>query len=70
MPDRAGDEIDLRTATGAEVSRAIARGVREALIEHKRAGVPAVVWEDGRIVLILPEQIEIPEEDAEEAEGP
>lgn len=35
--------------------------VREALIEHKRAGNPIAVWEDGRVKWIEPEDIEIPE---------
>lgn len=54
--------LDLRTATGREVNDAMARGVREALIENKRAGNPIVVWRDGRVVLVPPEEIVIPDE--------
>jgi len=35
------------------------QGVRKALLRHKRAGVPIVVWRDGRIVNIPAEKIEI-----------
>lgn len=31
--------------------------VREALLQHKRAGNPIAVWEDGRVVWILAEEI-------------
>ena len=50
--------------------RAIARGVREALLLHKRLGAPVAVWEDDRVQWIPPEEIEIPpeEETGEEAE--
>jgi len=54
--------LDLRTATTSQVRDAMARGVREALIEHKRAGNPIVVWRDGRVLEVPPEEIVIPEE--------
>jgi hypothetical protein len=36
------------------VDRGIKRGVAQALAAHRRAGEKVVVWEDGRIVEILP----------------
>lgn len=43
------------------VTAAIRRGVRDALIKHKAMGVAIAVWQDGQVVLIPPEEIEIPE---------
>ena len=48
-------EVDL-------VEAAVQAAVRDALILHKRAGQPIVVWEEGRVVLIPADEIEIPDE--------
>jgi len=34
------------------------RAIREAILDHKRAGNPIAEWRDGRVVLVPPEQIE------------
>ena len=39
---------------------AMRQGVREALLQHKRAGNPVAVWRDGQVVWVPPG--EIPEE--------
>jgi len=41
-----------------QVDAALARGVREALMRHCRAGVPAVEWQDGKCVWLAPEELE------------
>ncbi len=46
------------------IAEAGARGVRRALLEHKRAGLPIVVMQNGKIVWIPPEEIRV---DAAEA---
>ncbi len=43
------------------VEAAVAAAVREALIEHKRAGNPISVWEDNQVKWIAAEDIVIPE---------
>lgn len=44
----------------AEVLIAAARvAVREALSRHKAKGDPVVIWRDGRVVLLQPEEIEL-----------
>jgi len=48
------------------IERALRRGVREALIRHKKLGQRIVVWKDGEVVWIPPEEIEIPPPDEEE----
>jgi len=42
---------------GTEVDEALARGVRDALLRHCQAGVPAVEWQDGKCVWLSPEEI-------------
>ena len=44
------------------VTAAIQRGAREALRKHKALGVAIAIWRDGQVVLIQPEDIEIPDE--------
>ena len=39
------------------VEQAINRGIREALLRHKQAGLPVAVSRDGKVVLIQPEDI-------------
>lgn len=65
-PYRDIDRILLETDLA---DRAIARGVREALLLHKRLGAPIAVWEDERVKWIPASEIEIPaeEESTEEA---
>lgn len=43
------------------VTAAIHRGARNALIKHKALGVAIAIWKDGKVVLVPPEEIEIPE---------
>jgi hypothetical protein len=41
------------------VSRAMRTAVREAILQHKRAGNPIAVWRDGKVVWIPPRKIHI-----------
>jgi len=34
---------------------------REAVLDHKRSGVSVSTWQDGKVVIIPPEDIEVPE---------
>lgn len=54
--------IDEIMQDGRLVDLALRRAAREALIRHKRAGVPISVWEDGKVVEIPPAEIRIPGE--------
>jgi hypothetical protein len=42
-----------------EMEQAAADAVREARWRNKQLGVPICVWEDGRMVIIPPEDIEV-----------
>ncbi|HWB12766.1 MAG TPA: hypothetical protein VG826_26305 [Pirellulales bacterium] len=46
-------------AESAAVEAAVREAVRDALIMHKRLGNPVASWEDGRVVLIPPDQIPV-----------
>lgn len=39
------------------ILHALRQAVREALLDHKRAGNSVAVWRDGRVVWIPPEEI-------------
>lgn len=48
---------------GTEVDEALRRAGREAIRRHKRGGVPLVVWKDGRVVHVPPEELpDLPDE--------
>ena len=57
----------MKPKQGKDLARRIDLGVRlavaGALAEHKQAGRSIAVWEDGRIVIIPPEEIEVPHVD-------
>lgn len=45
----------------AQVDRAMRRAVAEALREHKRKGHSVVIWRDGKVVILPPEEIVVPD---------
>ena len=48
-------QIDLDN--DEEVNQALGIAVRDALRQHKRQGQSVVVWQDGKIVTLAPEDI-------------
>jgi hypothetical protein len=56
--------IDEIFADGTLIDLALKQAVQEALLRHKQAGNPVVVWRDGKIVWIPPEEILVLEKDA------
>lgn len=44
------------------IDRAVTLAVREALLDHKRAGNPVAIWEDGKVKIVPPEEIILPED--------
>jgi len=48
-------------AEGKPIDAAMRKAAQEALRKHKQAGLPVVVWRDGRTVHVPPEQIKLPE---------
>lgn len=50
---------DVLATHSKEVEIVLRKGVRKALIEHKRAGNTIVVWHNGSVRFIKPEDIVI-----------
>jgi hypothetical protein len=44
---------------GTEIDAALERAVREAWIRHKKLGQSIVVWQEGKVVTLPPDQIPI-----------
>jgi hypothetical protein len=55
------DRIDELFADGKEIDRAMRESVREALILHKKLGLPIAEWRDGKVVWTPPEEIDVDE---------
>ncbi|MCG2720995.1 MAG: hypothetical protein L6290_03120 [Thermodesulfovibrionales bacterium] len=51
------NRIEEAFANPEKITQALTRGVREALLKHKQAGNPVVVWRDGKMVWLKPEEI-------------
>ena len=43
---------------GHLIDEAIKKGVRDAILQHKKEGVPIVVYRDGKTVTVRPEEID------------
>ena len=50
------------------MAAALRRAVRDALLEHKRAGNPVASWKDGKVVIIPADEISV-EESVGDSEG-
>ncbi len=50
---------------GIRAQEALKKAVAETIADHKRAGDPIVIWRDGEVVEIPPEQIDVREEQAQ-----
>lgn len=50
-------------AEAEELADAVQKAVRAAVLGHKRAGNPMADWRDGKVVLVPPEEIVLPEEE-------
>lgn len=53
------DKIEEALADREKILKAVETGVREALKKHKQAGNPVVVWRDGKMVWLKPEEIQV-----------
>ncbi len=59
MEEKNKKEIDDIFREGTLIDKALKEGVREALIRHKQASNPIVVWRDGKVVWLKPEEIPV-----------
>ncbi len=53
------DRIEEALADRDKLGEALATGVHEALKRHNQADNPVVVWRDGKMVWMKPEDIQI-----------
>ena len=63
MADKEPPDITAIFLDGKRIDAAIRKGARQALLAHKREGLPVPMWKDGKTVWVPPEEIEIPEEE-------
>lgn len=45
-----------------KIKQGVHTGVAKALLEHKRANRSIVIWQDGKIVTVPPEEIDVSDE--------
>ena len=57
-------DIEEICLDGTAIDDAVERAGRQARLKHKQLGVPLVVWQDGQIVHIPPEEIVVDPPDA------
>ncbi|MEK6726616.1 MAG: hypothetical protein AABY54_08735 [Deltaproteobacteria bacterium] len=58
MPqEKSRDRISEIFENKEKITQALADGVHEALLRHKQAGNPVVIWRDGKTVWLKPEDI-------------
>jgi hypothetical protein len=57
MSEQRTPSLAERLADSAVVTAAIGRAVREAVLNHARAGHPIAVWRDGRVVWLEPAEV-------------
>lgn len=60
----AREEMARRFADDEFLSGAVRKTVRAAVEDHKRAGNPVAGWRDGKVVIVPPEEIVVPDENA------
>lgn len=60
--DTAHAELIRRFSSDDVLLSLVKEAVHEAVLDHKRVGNPIAARKDGKIVIIPPEDIEVPEE--------
>ncbi|WP_041245470.1 hypothetical protein [Geotalea uraniireducens] len=53
------DKIEEALADQEKITDSLATGVQEALKKHKQTGNPVVVWRDGKMIWLKPEEIQV-----------
>ena len=56
------DEITTEKDVLTKIAFGVSLGVARALYDHKKKGQSIVIWKNGKIVKIPPEEIPIPKE--------
>jgi hypothetical protein len=53
------DKITEAFTNPERITKALTQGVRNALLQHKQAGNPIIIWRDGKSIWIKAEDIPI-----------
>ena len=61
MSDGKENKVAELMRDNSRIEAAMEEAVCDNLREHKLLGLPIVVWRDGKVVWVPPEEIEIPE---------
>jgi len=56
---------DYFATNAIEIGEVFQQAVNDALRMHKSLGNPIAVWRDGKVVIIPPEEINVPPDDTE-----
>jgi hypothetical protein len=59
MTERTTQEIAQILRDGDAIDRAFAAAYRETVLRHRRQGVPLIVWQDGRVVEVSADSVEL-----------
>ena len=51
-----------RHIDAAEIQQVMEKAVWQAVLRHKKLGESIAVWQDGRVVTLTAEEIEVPED--------
>ena len=57
MNESGNGSVDPSTVSTAQITDAINRAVREALLTHARLGNPVSTWRDGKVVWLTPLEV-------------
>jgi hypothetical protein len=61
VKEKQRDKIAEAFSNPETITKALSEGVRDALLKHKQAGNPIVVWRNGKAVWLKPENILVQE---------
>lgn len=59
MKQKKAKTIDQIFAEGKPIDAALRKAARVAQLQHKLAGLPLVVWRNGKVAYIPPEKIKV-----------
>ena len=59
MAEKQDDAIDRAFTEGTPIDHALEVAIQAALKQHKQAGNPIVVWRDGQLHWLQPEEIPV-----------
>lgn len=68
MNRRAARATERAIRDGDALDRAIIAARRRVILRHRQLGVPLVIWRDGNVVEVAPENVELPADIGDPAE--